>query len=274
MINLVGTPPSSSDLMLTAPLNHHCTEEIPQLTLQALLTRSSLSSFLLPSHSAVSTHDQLAMALRNQVIELRGSSGSSLESPPQAWLSIGASLKWASMRLQTGSASLPTAALKPTDLPLPSAPMPSGHQSPQDLGDDLYLCVYMNQEHTTITSCAILTGHTHKHQLSIASQWIKSSSLSRIDDELRLLLVNLKHHSNSRQDKTQALGPKLDWSSSLISNVTSYAIDRNNSSQSSYLCKLSILQTLSMIWSGFNTKYLGNQPCLNRNHRHPSMCST
>ncbi|WZY94088.1 hypothetical protein YC2023_066417 [Brassica napus] len=84
MINLVGTPPSSSDLMLTAPLNHHCTEEIPQLTLHALLTRSSLSSFLLPSLSAVSTHDQLAMALRNQVIELRGSSGSSLESPPQA----------------------------------------------------------------------------------------------------------------------------------------------------------------------------------------------
>ncbi|CAG7870364.1 unnamed protein product [Brassica rapa] len=84
MINLVGTPPSSSDLMLTAPLNHHCTEEIPQLTLQALFTRSSLSSFLLPSLSAVSTHDQLAMALRNQVIELRGSSGSSLESQPQA----------------------------------------------------------------------------------------------------------------------------------------------------------------------------------------------
>nr|VDD32050.1 unnamed protein product [Brassica oleracea] len=84
MNNLVGTPPSSSDLMLTSPLNHHCTEEIPQLTLQVLLIRSSLSRFLLPSTSAASTHDQLAMALRNQVIELRGSSCSSLESTPQA----------------------------------------------------------------------------------------------------------------------------------------------------------------------------------------------
>ncbi|KAL0646428.1 hypothetical protein Bca4012_044719 [Brassica carinata] len=72
------------DLMLTSPLNHHCTEEIPQLTLQVLLIRSSLSRFLLPSTSAASTHDQLAMALRNQVIELRGSSCSSLESTPQA----------------------------------------------------------------------------------------------------------------------------------------------------------------------------------------------
>jgi len=71
------------------------------------------------------------------------------------------------MRLQTGSASLPTAALKPTDLPLPSAPMPSGHQSPQDFGDGLYLCDSMNQERITITSCAISTGHTHK-PLSIA----------------------------------------------------------------------------------------------------------
>ncbi|KAL0641170.1 hypothetical protein Bca4012_102600 [Brassica carinata] len=75
---------ASSDLMLTSPLTHHCTEEIPQLTLQVLLIRSSLSRFLLPSTSAASTHDQLAMALRNQVIELRGSSDSSLESTPQA----------------------------------------------------------------------------------------------------------------------------------------------------------------------------------------------
>ncbi|WZZ50899.1 hypothetical protein YC2023_051006 [Brassica napus] len=84
MNNLVGTPPSSSDLMLTSPLTHHCTEEIPQLTLQVLLIRSSLSRFLLPSTSAASTHDQLGMTLRNQVIELRGSSGSSLEYTPQA----------------------------------------------------------------------------------------------------------------------------------------------------------------------------------------------
>ena len=212
MNNLVGTPPSSSDLMLTSPLNHHCTEEIPQLTLQVLLIRSSLSGFLLPSTSAASTHDQLAMALRNQVIELRGSSGSSLESSPQTWLSVGASLKWASMRLQTGSASLPTAALNPTDLPLPSAPMPSGHQSPQDLGDDLYLCVSMNQEHITITSCAISTGHTHK-SFSIALTMAKSSSSTWVDGEQRTLLVNLKHHSNSSKDKTQ-----LHWDQSLTSS--------------------------------------------------------
>ncbi|WZZ35057.1 hypothetical protein YC2023_018458 [Brassica napus] len=106
------------------------------------------------------------------------------------------------MRLQTGSASLPTAALKPTDLPLPSAPMPSGHQSPQDLGDDLYLCVSMNQEHITITSCAISTGHTHK-SFSIALKMAKSSSSTWIDGEQRTLLVNLKHHSNSSKDKTQ-----------------------------------------------------------------------
>ncbi|WZZ50913.1 hypothetical protein YC2023_051020 [Brassica napus] len=56
---------------------------------------------------------------------------------------------------QTGSASLPTAALKPTDLPLPSASMPSGHRSPQDLGDDLALCVSMNQERITSYSCAL-----------------------------------------------------------------------------------------------------------------------
>ncbi|WZZ64847.1 hypothetical protein YC2023_076217 [Brassica napus] len=106
------------------------------------------------------------------------------------------------MRLQTGSASLPTAALNPTDLPLPSAPMPSGHQSPQDLGDDLYLCVSMNQEHITITSCAILTGHTHK-SFSIALTMAKSSSSTWVDGGQRTLLVNLKHHSNSSKDKTQ-----------------------------------------------------------------------
>ncbi|WZY94081.1 hypothetical protein YC2023_066410 [Brassica napus] len=105
------------------------------------------------------------------------------------------------MRLQTGSASLPTAALKPTDLPLPSAPMPSGHQSPQDLGDDLYMCVSMNQEHITITSCAILTGHTHK-SFSIALSMAKSSSSTRISDGQRTLLMYLKHHSNSSKDKT------------------------------------------------------------------------
>ena len=224
MNNLVGTPPSSSDLMLTSPLNHHCTEEIPQLTLQVLLIRSSLSRFLLPSTSAASTHDQLAMALRNQDIELWGSSGSSLESPPQAWLSIGASLKWASMRLQTGSASLPTAALKPTDLPLPSAPTPSGHQSPQDLGDDLYLCVSMNQEHITITSCAsqpaIYTSHS-----PLLQQWAKSSSSTWMDGEQRTLLVNLKHHSNSSIDKTKVLVSILDTSSRLMTNITSIATD-------------------------------------------------
>ncbi|KAL0748720.1 hypothetical protein Bca101_030722 [Brassica carinata] len=42
-------------------LSTHCTEEIPQLTLQASHTRSLLSSFLLPSTSAGSLYDQLAM---------------------------------------------------------------------------------------------------------------------------------------------------------------------------------------------------------------------
>ncbi|KAF3595381.1 hypothetical protein DY000_02022234 [Brassica cretica] len=44
-------------------LSTHCTEETPQLTLQASHTRSLLSSFLLPSTSAGSLHDQLAMVL-------------------------------------------------------------------------------------------------------------------------------------------------------------------------------------------------------------------
>ncbi|KAF2591112.1 hypothetical protein F2Q70_00039544 [Brassica cretica] len=44
-------------------LSMHCTEEIPQLTLQASHTRSLLSSFLLPSTSAGSLRDQLAMVL-------------------------------------------------------------------------------------------------------------------------------------------------------------------------------------------------------------------
>ncbi|KAF8045016.1 hypothetical protein N665_5756s0001 [Sinapis alba] len=74
------------------------------------------------------------------------------------------------MSFQTGSASLPTAALKPTDLPLPSAPMPSGHRSPQDLGDDLALCVSMTRSASPPTAALKSTGHTHKHQqLSIAS---------------------------------------------------------------------------------------------------------
>ncbi|KAF3569685.1 hypothetical protein F2Q69_00060133 [Brassica cretica] len=44
-------------------LSTHCTEEIPQLTLQASHTRRLLSSFLLPSTSAGSLHDQLAIVL-------------------------------------------------------------------------------------------------------------------------------------------------------------------------------------------------------------------
>ena len=142
------------------------------------------------------------MVRRKQVTELRESSGSSLESPPQAWLSLGSSLKWASMRLQTGSASLPTAALKSTDLPFPSAPMPSGHRSPQDLGDDLSLCVSMNQERITITSCASQPA-IHTSHSPLLQQWAKSSSSTWMDGEQRTLLVNLKHHSNSSKDKTQ-----------------------------------------------------------------------
>ena len=141
------------------------------------------------------------------------------------------------MRLQTGSASLPTAALNPTDLPLPSAPMPSGHQSPQDLGDDLYLCVSMNQEHITITSCAISTGHIHK-SFSIALTMAKSSSSTWMDGEQRTLLVNLKHHSNSSKDKTQLHWDQSLTSSSLITNVSSFiALDRIKTMSSSYLCK-------------------------------------
>ncbi|KAF3500665.1 hypothetical protein F2Q69_00042119 [Brassica cretica] len=44
-------------------LSTHFTKEIPQLTLQESHTRSLLSSFLLPSTSARSLHDQLAMVL-------------------------------------------------------------------------------------------------------------------------------------------------------------------------------------------------------------------
>ncbi|KAF3512732.1 hypothetical protein F2Q69_00006455 [Brassica cretica] len=44
-------------------LSTHFTKEIPQLTLQESHTRSLLSSFLLPSTSAGSLHDQLAMVL-------------------------------------------------------------------------------------------------------------------------------------------------------------------------------------------------------------------
>ena len=151
--------------MLEPPQNHHCNlfiliptwlrRYLSSLHNHFTLEAALLSDFLLPSHSAGYLHQWLAMAWGKQDTKLRGSSGSSLESPPQAWLSIGSSLKWASKSFQTGSASLPTAALKPTDLPLPSALMPSGHRSPQDLGDDLALCVSMNQERITSYSCAL-----------------------------------------------------------------------------------------------------------------------
>lgn len=42
------------------------------------------------------------------------------------------------------------------------------------------------------------------------SQWVKSSSFTKIDDEQRAHHVNLKHQSNSSKDKTQALGSILD----------------------------------------------------------------
>ncbi|KAF2572408.1 hypothetical protein F2Q70_00002216 [Brassica cretica] len=56
-------------------LSTHCTEEIPQLTLQASHTRSLLSSFFLPSTSAGSLHDQLAMVL-SSILLLSSSAGS------------------------------------------------------------------------------------------------------------------------------------------------------------------------------------------------------
>ncbi|KAF8044474.1 hypothetical protein N665_10068s0001 [Sinapis alba] len=66
----------------------------------------------------------------------------------------GPSLKVSLNEHKTGSTPLPTAALKSTSSPLPSAPMPSGHRPPQGLGDDLALCVSMNQERITTYSCA------------------------------------------------------------------------------------------------------------------------
>ncbi|KAF8062872.1 hypothetical protein N665_1189s0001 [Sinapis alba] len=66
----------------------------------------------------------------------------------------GPSLKVSLNEHTTGSTPLPTAALKSTSSPLPSAPMPSGHRPPQGLGDDLALCVSMNQERITTYSCA------------------------------------------------------------------------------------------------------------------------
>ncbi|KAF3561190.1 hypothetical protein DY000_02013619 [Brassica cretica] len=56
-------------------LSTHCTEKIPQLTLQASHTRSLLSSFFLPSTSAGSLHDQLAMVL-SSILLLSSSAGS------------------------------------------------------------------------------------------------------------------------------------------------------------------------------------------------------
>ncbi|WZY99336.1 hypothetical protein YC2023_071665 [Brassica napus] len=51
--------------------------------------------------------------------------------------------------------------------------------------------------------------YPHIHH-SDHSQWVKSSSSSaRIGDGQRANLVNLKHHSNSSKDKTQALGSTL-----------------------------------------------------------------
>ena len=157
------------------------------------------------------------------------------------------------MRLQTGSASLPTAALKPTDLPLPSAPMPSGHQSPQDLGDDLYMCVFMNQEHITITSCAILTGHTHK-SFSIALSMAKSSSSTRISDGQRTLIMYLKHHSNSSKDKIlRCIGSVLDSTSSLNTNVSLKQCKIKQDIQVSNHCKLSSLSSSMILQIHYKT---------------------
>lgn len=58
------------------------------------------------------------------------------------------------------------------------------------------------------------------------------------DDELGTPFVNLKHHSNSSQDKTQLHWDQSLTSSSLITNVSSFiTLDRIKTMSSSYLCK-------------------------------------
>ena len=98
-----------------------------------------LSDLLLPSTSAESLHDQLVMTLSNTGHWATGSSGGSLCSSSLDWVWVQAwsELQWA---LRSGAQHLMDCA-STTDQPFPLSPMPFGHQSPLDLGDDHSPCV-------------------------------------------------------------------------------------------------------------------------------------
>ena len=142
------------------------------------------------------------MVRRKQVLNF-GSSGCSFESPPQAWIEYRFKLEMSLNELQDQEHTTLTAALKSLIHPLAfSFKYPSGHRSPQDFGDDLYLCVFMNQELITITSCASQPA-IHTSHSPLLQQWAMSSSSTRIGDGQVTLLMHLKHHSNSSKDQKQ-----------------------------------------------------------------------
>ena len=105
-------------------------------------------------------------------------------------LSMGPSLKWASMSLKIRSATSHRVRFNHwSTLPFISNAFWSPVSSRLRWWP-LALCIHI---------------HPSDH-----SQWVKSSSSTRIDDGQRAHHVNLKHHSNSSKDKTQALGSILD----------------------------------------------------------------
>jgi len=148
-----------------------------------------LSDLLLPSTSAEPLHDQLVMTLSNTGHWATGSSGGSLcsSSLDWVWVQTRSEPQWA---LRSGAQHLMDCA-STTDQPFPF--ISNAFWSPVSSRLRWWpfaLCIHI---------------HPSDH-----SQWVKSSSFTKIDDEQRAHHVNLKHQSNSSKDKAQALGSILD----------------------------------------------------------------